>query len=136
MASTLWAFSGHAVVPRLFRGRNHFWPRLVRWIQVITSEPDRSFDTSFFSRRYGAPLIPEYWRPVAAFFGMARGALAAALPQGWTQGTRPHSSSATILSVISSRRGRRPLLQLPTRHGKPLRTLPLRGRCGGSPQKG
>jgi hypothetical protein len=47
-------------------------------------------------------LIPEYCRPVAAFFGMASGAFAAAVPQGWTQGTRPASSSLTILVVISS----------------------------------
>jgi hypothetical protein len=47
-------------------------------------------------------LIPEYCRPVAAFFGMASGAFAAAVPQGWTQGRRPASSSATILPVISS----------------------------------
>ena len=32
---------------------------------------------------------------------MASGAFAAAVPQGWTQGTRPASSSAMILSVIS-----------------------------------
>ena len=38
----------------------------------------------------------------AAFFGMASGAFAAAVPQGWTQGTRPASSSAMILPVISS----------------------------------
>ena len=38
---------------------------------------------------------------VAAFFGMASDAFAAAVPQGWTQGTRPASSSAMILSVIS-----------------------------------
>jgi hypothetical protein len=47
-------------------------------------------------------LIPEYCPPVAAFFGMASGAFAAAVPQGWTQGTRPASSSAMILPVISS----------------------------------
>ena len=46
-------------------------------------------------------LIPEYCRPVAAFFGMASGAFVAAVPQGWTQGTRPASSSAMILPVIS-----------------------------------
>jgi hypothetical protein len=34
------------------------------------------------SRPYGAPLIPEYWRPVAAFLGMASGAFAKAVPQG------------------------------------------------------
>ena len=45
---------------------------------------------------------PLYCRLVDAFFGMARSALAAAVPQGWTQGTRPASSSAIILSVISS----------------------------------
>jgi hypothetical protein len=38
---------------------------------------------------------------VDAFFGMASGALAAAVRHGWTQGTRPVSNSATILSVIS-----------------------------------
>jgi hypothetical protein len=46
-------------------------------------------------------LIPEYWRWVAAFFGIASDALAVALPHGWTHGTRPASSSAMILSVIS-----------------------------------
>jgi hypothetical protein len=39
---------------------------------------------------------------VLAFFGMASGAFAAAVPRGWTQGTRPASSSAMILVVISS----------------------------------
>jgi len=39
---------------------------------------------------------------VAAFAGMASGAFAAAVPQGWTQGTRPASSSAMILLVMSS----------------------------------
>jgi hypothetical protein len=38
--------------------------------------------------------IPEYCRWVAAFFGIASGAFAAVVPQGWTQGTRPASSSA------------------------------------------
>jgi hypothetical protein len=33
---------------------------------------------------------------------MASGAFAAAVPQGWTQGTRPASSSAMILLVMSS----------------------------------
>jgi hypothetical protein len=28
--------------------------------------------------------MPEYCRPVAAFIGMASGAFAAAVPQGWT----------------------------------------------------
>ena len=37
-----------------------------------------------------------------AFLGMASGAFAAAVPQGWTQGTRPASSSPMILPVISS----------------------------------
>ena len=46
--------------------------------------------------------MPEYCRPVEAFFGMASGAFAAAVPQGCTQGTRPASSSAMILSVMSS----------------------------------
>lgn len=46
--------------------------------------------------------IKEYCRPVAAFLDMASGALAAAIPQGWTQGTRPASSSEMILLVISS----------------------------------
>ena len=46
--------------------------------------------------------MPLYCRSVDAFFGIANGALAAAVPQGWTQGTRPASSSAMILSVISS----------------------------------
>jgi hypothetical protein len=46
--------------------------------------------------------MPEYCLPVAAFFGMASGALAAAVPQGWTQGRRPASSSARILPVTSS----------------------------------
>ena len=46
--------------------------------------------------------MPEYWRPVAAFFGIASGAFAAAVPHGWTQGTRPASSSAMILPVIWS----------------------------------
>jgi hypothetical protein len=32
---------------------------------------------------------------------MASGAFAAAIPQGWTHGARPASSSAMILSVIS-----------------------------------
>jgi hypothetical protein len=45
--------------------------------------------------------MPEYCRLVAAFFGMASGAFAAAVPQGWTQGTRPASNSAMILVVIS-----------------------------------
>jgi hypothetical protein len=47
-------------------------------------------------------FTPEYVLPVAAFFGMASGAFAAAAPQGWTQGSRPASSSPMILSVISS----------------------------------
>ena len=38
---------------------------------------------------------------VVAFFGRASGALVAAVPQGWTHGTGPASSSAMILSVIS-----------------------------------
>jgi hypothetical protein len=46
-------------------------------------------------------LIPEYCRWVAAFFGIVSDAFAAAVPHGWTQGTRPASSSAMILSVIS-----------------------------------
>ncbi len=33
-------------------------------------------------------LIPEYRRPVLAFLGLANGAFAAAVPQGWTQGSR------------------------------------------------
>ena len=41
-------------------------------------------------------------RPVLAFCGRPSGAWAVALPQGWTQGKRPASSSAMILSVISS----------------------------------
>lgn len=40
--------------------------------------------------------------PVAAFLGMASGALTEVDPHGWTQGARPASNSATILSVISS----------------------------------
>jgi hypothetical protein len=47
-------------------------------------------------------LIPEYCRPVAAFLGIASGALTAVDPHGWTQGARPASSSAMILPVISS----------------------------------
>ena len=47
-------------------------------------------------------LRPLYWRAVEAFFGMASGAFAVGVPQGWTQGIRPASSSAMILSVISS----------------------------------
>ncbi|MGY3363018.1 hypothetical protein ACVWZL_000143 [Bradyrhizobium sp. GM2.4] len=47
-------------------------------------------------------LTPLYWRPVAALFGMAKGALAAAVPQGCTHGTRPASSSAMIVLVMSS----------------------------------
>jgi len=47
-------------------------------------------------------LIPEYCRPVAAFAGMASGAFADAVPQGWTHGTRPASISAMILLVMSS----------------------------------
>jgi len=39
---------------------------------------------------------------VAAFFGMASGALASAAPHGWTQGTWPASSSVMIFVVISS----------------------------------
>ena len=90
-------------------------------------------------------MIPEYCRPVPALRGITGGALAVAVPQGWTlgwtQGTRPASSSAMILPVISSQRParswpgraeavlldiadlrdgrRRPLLQPSTRHGKP-----------------
>jgi hypothetical protein len=45
--------------------------------------------------------MPLYWRPVAAFFGRPSAALMPELPQGWTQGTHPASSSAMILSVIS-----------------------------------
>ena len=45
--------------------------------------------------------MPLYRRPVAAFFGMASGARTAPELQGWTQGSRPCSSSAMILSVIS-----------------------------------
>ena len=47
-------------------------------------------------------LIPEYWRWVAALRGRASGALAEAVPQGWTQGSRPASSSAMIREVMSS----------------------------------
>ncbi len=47
-------------------------------------------------------LIPEYGRWVAAFRGRASGALAEAVPHGWTQGSRPASSSAMILVVMSS----------------------------------
>ena len=54
---------------------------------------------------HGAPededVDPRIAGQVDAFFGMASGALTAAVPQGWTQGTRPASSSAMILSVIS-----------------------------------
>jgi hypothetical protein len=46
-------------------------------------------------------LIPEYRRWVVALRGMANGALTAAVPHGCTHGTRPASSSAMILSVIS-----------------------------------
>jgi hypothetical protein len=46
-------------------------------------------------------LIPEYPRCVDALHGMASGALIAAVPHGWTQGIRPASNSAMILSVIS-----------------------------------
>jgi len=46
-------------------------------------------------------LIPEYPRPVAAFRGIDKDALTETLPHGWTQGTRPASNSAMILSVIS-----------------------------------
>ena len=46
--------------------------------------------------------MPEYCRPVAAFFGMVSGAFAAAVPQGWTQGSRPSSNSPMILLVMSS----------------------------------
>src|SRR5487761_927296 len=88
---------------------------------------------------------------------MASGAFAAAVPQGWTQGTRPASSSTMILLVISSYRlvrseperaravcldiadlrdGRRePLSQPSTRHGNPVRTLPL-GALRGIPAEG
>ena len=45
--------------------------------------------------------MPLYPRPVAAFFGRPSEALTPALPQGCTQGTRPASSSAMILSVTS-----------------------------------
>jgi hypothetical protein len=41
-------------------------------------------------------------RVVAAFFGRAIGAATPEVPQGCTQGRRPASSSAMILSVISS----------------------------------
>jgi hypothetical protein len=40
-------------------------------------------------------------RRVEALRGIASGALTAAVPQGCTHGTRPASSSAMILSVIS-----------------------------------
>jgi hypothetical protein len=46
-------------------------------------------------------LIPEYPRCVDALRGIASGALIAAVPHGCTHGTRPASSSAMILSVIS-----------------------------------
>ena len=46
-------------------------------------------------------LIPEYPRCVVALHGMESGALIAAVPHGRTQGIRPASSSAMILSVIS-----------------------------------
>src|SRR5258708_3512071 len=48
--------------------------------------------------------MPEYRRWVAAFRGIANGALTAAVPHGCTQGTRPASSSAMSLSVISVQR--------------------------------
>src|SRR5258705_2922028 len=44
-------------------------------------------------------LMPLYWRPVATLRGRPSGALTPA--HGCTQGTRPCSSSATILLVIS-----------------------------------
>ena len=46
-------------------------------------------------------LIPEYCRAVAEFLGIVSGAFAA-VPQGWTQGNRPCSSSLMIFEVISS----------------------------------
>jgi hypothetical protein len=39
---------------------------------------------------------------MAPFLGIVSGAFAAAVPHGWTQGTRPASSSRMILAVISS----------------------------------
>ena len=49
----------------------------------------------------GAGAASRFAIGLTIFFGMAIGALAADVPQGWTQGTRPASSSAMILSVIS-----------------------------------
>jgi len=46
--------------------------------------------------------MPEWPRPVAAFFGMASGAETPLEHQGWTQGSRPGSSSVMILLVIFS----------------------------------
>jgi len=39
---------------------------------------------------------------MAAFFGMASGAVAAVVPQAYTQGARSASNSAMMLAVISS----------------------------------
>ena len=54
---------------------------------------------------HGAPqdqhIDSGYLRRVEALRGIASGALTAAVPQGCTHGTRPASSSAMILSVIS-----------------------------------
>ncbi|MGY4430940.1 hypothetical protein ACVWWO_003417 [Bradyrhizobium sp. F1.13.1] len=47
-------------------------------------------------------FMPLYLRPDAALFGKAKGDFAAVVPQGCTHGTRPASSSAMILLVISS----------------------------------
>jgi len=57
-------------------------------LAVVDSDESRSLRT-------------EYLRSVDALRGIASGALIAAVPHGCTQGIRPASSSAMILSVIS-----------------------------------
>ena len=46
--------------------------------------------------------MPEYWREVAAFRGMATEVPAAVVLHGCTHGSRPCSSSVMIRLVISS----------------------------------
>ena len=57
-----------------------------------------------FERQIDAKTRSDGFGPgeVAAFRGMASGAFAADVPHGWTQGSRPASSSAMILPVMSS----------------------------------
>jgi len=130
--------------------RQYVWSKEHQW-EPLWEDIERKFVEQLNGRKdapvhfLGAMVLDQQQTPI---LGRSSEAFAEAAPQGWTQGTRPASSSVMILLVISSYRlarselaralsvfrdiadlrdgRRRPLLQPSTRHGWLNKALPLR----------